>query len=532
MRTWRFRHIHVITIFAFLGGASLAAQSLVEFEFNEGTGSAVTSKAGDLVGSLGAPISPDDDPAVIADSPSGKAGDTAVQLRGNGFLVVADAPNPIFRLQTNAFTLEAWINIDPADTRQFEGIIAYGNAYKMGLRNGELVFTLFTIVDIPSGLTIPLGEWHHVAVVWEPRVGVTFYLDGGTETKVAETRTIPTPANNFLNIGSERLSNPLMGSLDRVRVHKAVLTPDQLDSAKDTPKGLYESTLVSYNFTETKPPFQSAKTADRPAITSNEYQIQYGRPTFSSDTPSGLKGDYALQFAAGQRVTVPDPNTVLALDQDNPSFTIQAWVKFGAQPGTRSVYFYNNAPGGAVSASVTQDRRVFVTTLGIVDQTSTAFIPNDNKWHHIAVVHEFEKELRFYVDGTLGATVPYTRGTIFTRTNLIFYLGSESTGGLQYVGLLDRFRYSKGALAAGELDSRALPAGQTAPPTLALERAAQTMKLLWPAAATGFVLQKTADLNPPATWVDVTGSPQVDNANNAVSISISEPRSFFRLLKR
>src|SRR5262249_5280699 len=47
-----------------------------------------------------------------------------------------------------------------------------------------------------------------------------------------------------------------------------------------------------------------------------------GTPTFTNDTPSGLEGDFALQFAAGQRVTVPDPNKILALDPAKPDFTI------------------------------------------------------------------------------------------------------------------------------------------------------------------------------------------------------------------
>jgi hypothetical protein len=86
-----------------------------------------------------------------------------------------------------------------------------------------------------------------------------------------------------------------------------------------------------------------------------------GTPTFSTDTPSGAKGDFSLQFAAGQQVAVPDPNKVLALDTANPSFTIQAWLKF-ATPGARSVFFYNNGPGGAVSGSVFTNRSAFVTT--------------------------------------------------------------------------------------------------------------------------------------------------------------------------
>ncbi|MBI4657794.1 MAG: hypothetical protein HY735_02905, partial [Verrucomicrobia bacterium] len=190
-----------------------------------------------------------------------------------------------------------------------------------------------------------------------------------------------------------------------------------------------------------------------------------GTPSFSTDTPSGLKGDYALQFAAGQRVTVPDPTKVLTLTTNNTSFTIQAWLKF-ATPAARSVFFYNNGPGGAVSASVFTNRTAFVTTLGIVDQRSSAVIPDDGGWHHMAVVHDFvAKQFRFYVDGTLGATVTnYTRGVIFTRTNQVFYIGSEPTGGLQYVGLLDRLRYTAAALAPSDLDSTRVPATGVQPP--------------------------------------------------------------------
>ncbi|MBI4660883.1 MAG: LamG domain-containing protein [Verrucomicrobia bacterium] len=210
-------------------------------------------------------------------------------------------------------------------------------------------------------------------------------------------------------------------------------------------------TLMEFNFNE----------GTGSTVTSSEGKLVgtfVGTPTFSSDSPSGLEGDFSMQFATGQRVTVPDPTKLLALDTANPHFTIQAWVKF-ATPTGRSVFFYNNGPGGAVSASVFTDRTAYVTTLGVKDQQSSATIPDDGKWHHMAVVHEAKKEFRFYIDGQLADTVAYTGSTIFTRTNQVFYIGAEHNGGLQYVGLLDRLRYSKGMLAPEQLDSKATPAG-------------------------------------------------------------------------
>jgi hypothetical protein len=112
-----------------------------------------------------------------------------------------------------------------------------------------------------------------------------------------------------------------------------------------------------------------------------------------------------------------------------------------------------------VSASVFRDRTAFVTTLGIVDQSSKAGIPNDGAWHHVAIVHEFRREFRFYVDGFLAANVPYTHGVVFdpAKTRQSFTLGAEWDGHLQYVGLLDRFRYSKGVLVREQMDFLPVP---------------------------------------------------------------------------
>ena len=175
-------------------------------------------------------------------------------------------------------------------------------------------------------------------------------------------------------------------------------------------------------------------------------------PTMVTDSPSGQANDLAVNFDTGQKITVDDPEMKMSLDQGDPSFTLQAWVKFSGNPSTRAVFFYNNGPGAAISFSVNTDRTVFVTTLGILDASSAAAIPDDDKWHHIAVVHQNGVELRYYVDGVLGDTRAYTSGVIFTRTETSFTLGSEPNGGLQYVGSLDRLKVTSGALPVDELD--------------------------------------------------------------------------------
>ncbi|HVY69243.1 MAG TPA: LamG domain-containing protein [Verrucomicrobiae bacterium] len=515
-----------------LATAGRAATPLLDFGFDEGSGTTVTDKVNSLVGTLGSPLDPANDP-VLVPGPSGAAGDQAISLNvgsdiGQGFLVVDDSTNSVMAFATNAFTMEAWINIDPADLRQYEGIGAYGSSYKLGLNAGQLIFTLFGIVDIESGFAVPYGEWHHVAAVWEPGKGVTFYLDGAPNF-VEETRLPRAFGNRYLTIGAEGVGgNALQGSIDRFRVHNTALTVDDLDSVAATPKAPLASTVVSYAFSGSAPPFPSAAPASRPAFTSNTYLASTTRPVFTTDTPSGKTNDFALKIANGQKVIIPDPNQAFNLDPSNPSFTVQAWVKFGAQPGGRSVFFYNNGPGGAISMSVTSDRRVFVTTLGILDATSDAFIPDDGGWHHIAVVHENGKEIRYYVDGILGYTRAYTSGVIFARTETQLYLGSEPSGSLQYVGSLDRVKASAEALPVDQLDYFLVPGVTPTAPSVGIETAIQ---VTWPTVPAGYQLQRSTDLGDVKNWSTITNKPSVGPGVYYYLFPSTSGKVFYRLIK-
>jgi hypothetical protein len=214
---------------------------------------------------------------------------------------------------------------------------------------------------------------------------------------------------------------------------------------------------------------------------------------------------------------------------ENGDFTIQAWVKFGAQPGGRSVLFFNNGPGGAVSFSISS-RRLFVTTLGILDQPSaTASIPDDGGWHHVAVVHENGKEFRFYVDGILGDTVPYTRGVLIdVRTATEFFIGSEPNGGLPYVGKMDRLMVSSGMVEAKDLDFRPVPGVDPDAPTLTIQT---VVEVSWPTLPAGYTLQSTTTPENAASWSPVTGAPIGAAGTYRFYAPITEARTFYRLFK-
>lgn len=522
-----FHRVAALLLAGGLGTCAASAQStLADFQFNEGTGALTRSATNGLEGVLGVAGNPDNLPMVIAESPAGTAGDRAVQLQGSGFLLADDSDGPILALAADPLTVEAWVRWDGSDFDQYNGILAYGGSYKLGVNSTEILWTLFGVVDVSSGLFLPQdAAWHHVAAVYEPGVGVTFYLDGAS-TYVEETRAMRAFGNNRLSLGSEGLSESIVAALDRVRVHKALLTAEQLDSVAATPKPVLDSTLVAYDFNETAPPFQSAKTPARPAIPSEDYFAATTAPTFSTDSPTGGAGDFSMEFAsAGRRVVVPDPN--LAINLDPGDFTVQAWVKFGSQSG-RAVFFFSNGPGGAISFSIL-DRKLFVTTLGILDQPSTAAIPDDGGWHHVAVVHVTGSEFRFYVDGVLGQTVPYAGGALIgVRTDTQFYIGSEPNGGLPFVGKLDRLKVSSGVVAAEDLDFRVIPGVDPEAPELTIRT---VVEVAWPSLPAGYVLQSTTDISDPGSWDDVPGTPSAAEGQFRAYFPVTPEPTFYRLVK-
>ncbi|HOW64382.1 MAG TPA: LamG domain-containing protein [Candidatus Paceibacterota bacterium] len=437
--------------------AASAATALVDFAFDEGAGTKVTDSINSLVGVPGNSSNP---PTFVLDSPSGRPGDTAMQFAEGQYMTVED-PDTRVQFDTNnpSFTLQAWIKFDgnPAGRMVFFYSGGPGGAVSFSVNSDRTVFvTTLAIADVSSQAAIPDdGKWHHIAVVHENGLEIRFYVDGVLGDTVPYTGGVHfNRTQKLFSIGSEwNGALQFTGLVDRLKVSSGILTPDQLDSQAATPVG-----LVDFEFDEgsgTKVTDSINSLVGVPGNPANP-------PTFLAEAPSGQAGDTAIQFESGQYLTVEDPDTRVQFDKNNPSFTLQAWVKFDGYPAGRMVFFYSGGPGGAVSFSVNTDRTVFVTTLAIADVSSQAAIPDDGQWHHIAVVHENGLEIRFYVDGVLGDTVPYTGGVHFNRTQKLFSIGGEWNGALQYVGGVDRLKISSGIISAEQLDYKKVPPVGTA----------------------------------------------------------------------
>ena len=456
---------------AWLAATSVsAATALFDFEFNEGTGAKITDSINSLVGSPGNPAAP---PTFTSDTPSGLAGDFANDYTNAQYWLVQD-PTTKLQLNTNSpdFTIEAWVK-PPSGTFAGRMVLFYNNgpggAISFSINTDRTVFvTTLGILDQASTLAVipDDGKWHHIAVMHQNGVQFTFYVDGVLLDTVAYTGGVlldRTPSQPFFSIGAEWNGNlQYVGELDRVKLFSGLLDPDELDFQAVPP-----AELVDFEFNEGS----GAKTTDSVNSLVGLPGNPGNPPTFTTDTPSGLAGDFANDYTNAQYWLVQDPTTKLQLNTNGPNFTIETWVKppSGTFAG-RMVLFYNNGPGGALSFSVNSDRTVFVTTLGILDQASTlAVIPDDGKWHHIAVRHQNGVQFTFYVDGVLLDTVAYTSGVLLNRTpsQPFFSIGSEWNNALQYTGELDRLKVWSGVLPASQLDTNPIPSAGAAGLTFA-----------------------------------------------------------------
>lgn len=446
----------LVTAAALLGSANARAEELFLFNFNEGSGGNIANTTASLNGILGTvAVDPVNDLVTLEpEAPSGLPGDGAFSNLGNGFLMANDATR-VLDITNGPITIETWVKINGSFAKANEGIVAYGNSYKLGLKGGRQVFTLYGLADVTNtlgGAIIP-DQWVHLAAAWTPGVGVDFYVDG-VHNFVANTNLRARPLQHtYLSMGSEGLNNTLIGSFDRVRIHGAVVAAGDLDSVAATPKAPLAGTLISYDFNQTAFPATNSLSPALPAVNCVEVlPLITGRPTWVPGV-SGESGDTALTFFATNRATVSDPTPLITTNSLNGDYTIETWAKLPLNyaPAARAIMFqYTGIPG--FSFSINTDRTLHTTVFGKNDRASSVLVPNDGAWHHLAVVHRDGAALDFYVDGVLRQTVAHPNGVGVNQTAKVITVGMAANAANPFSGTLDRVRFSNEALTPGQFD--------------------------------------------------------------------------------
>lgn len=244
-----------------------------------------------------------------------------------------------------------------------------------------------------------------------------------------------------------------------------------------------------------------------------------GSPTWNTNSPTGQPGDYSLFFDGTKKVIVTDTNQIIGTNGLNDSYTLQAWVKVAVNyaPPQRAILFqYDRKPG--FSFSINTNRTLHTTAFKVKDISSSATLPNDGNWHHVAVVHTDGANMKFYIDSVLAATVTYTNGAGY-RTSADITIGSADDGANPFTGYLDRVRFDERALTPLEFDFPAAP-------PLGLRKNGTALTLFWPVAMTNYTLQVNSALQTNG-WTTLAF--QTLTNENQATVSVTNAARFFRL---
>lgn len=243
-----------------------------------------------------------------------------------------------------------------------------------------------------------------------------------------------------------------------------------------------------------------------------------GGASWNADSPTGQSNDFSLYFNGARKVTVVDTNQIIGTNGLNDDYTLQAWVKLPLNyaPPQRAILFqYERRPG--FSFSINTNRTLHTATFK-KDIASSATVPNDGQWHHVAVVHTDGANMKFYVDGALSATVAYTNGA-GNQTDTRITIGSDENGANPFTGYLDRVRFDDRALTQAQLDFPVVP-------TLGIRQNGDQLTLFWPAAMTGYTLQANGSLQTNG-WVNLPS--QMQGSEMQATIAPTNAARFFRL---
>lgn len=245
-------------------------------------------------------------------------------------------------------------------------------------------------------------------------------------------------------------------------------------------------------------------------------------PAWSTNSPTGQSGDFSLYFDGTKRVSLIDTNQIIGTNGLNDDYTLQAWVKLPVNysPPQRAILFqYERRPG--FSFSINTNRTLHTTTFKIKDISSTATLPNDGQWHHVAVVHTDGVNVKFYIDATLAATVAYTNGAGY-RVDSKITIGSDADGANPFTGYLDRISYDKRALVPSEFDFPAVP-------PLGIRRNGNALTVFWRFGKMDYSLQAN-DVLRSNGWTNV--SAQVQGNENQATITPTNSEKYFRLKRQ
>jgi hypothetical protein len=372
------------------------------------------------------------------------------------------------------FTISTWAKVTAANFSASQSILVKGTssasyAYALFYDNNGTSTTSTISFRINNNAVLfsssagagVVGQWQHIVI---SRVGSTFtlYVDGkavGTTTSA----TAITANSNVLSIAGTATGLAASGHIviDELKVFPFGFTPDQVkadynqglalnsgvgattEAAADLTSGAGVSPVGEWNFEE------RTGTTTSDASGNNNIGTLTNGPTWTT----GKYGS-AVQFdGTNDYISIADSSS---LSPGAGNYTVSAWVKTTANPGTNPVIFRNTGNGsgtvqlafvagtGKMQCFYRDDsgNSINITTLGSA--------LNDGSWHYVSCVRSGTSAIA-YVDGIqIGSSTNVSLGTI-TTTGSGKYIGSIDTSSQLWNGSIDRVQIYNYARSADQI---------------------------------------------------------------------------------
>jgi hypothetical protein len=405
-----------------------APQPVSEWEFNEGSGSAVNDTAGSNDGTLQGGTSWDSDTA--------KGSGSSLRFDGAGDYV--RVPDNISLQIDGELTLRAWAK--ETQSRRYAKLISRRSGsyfYFIGVDQGRPYGGIgdgsaYQVTG--KSLLMSLNRWNHLAFAYNDDLDSMYLHFAGTERPSQVLQDLPPRAGIDLSIGadSQGSSNFFIGAIDDVAIYDTALSSTAIRQLYDNHS--HPNLAASYYFSG------DASDAGSSGLDGTISGAAWTDDRF--DNPG-----QALHFDGNDFVRVAD-HPRLRLDR---ALTITAWIKETTRRRYAKIlsrrtgrYFYflgvdNGHPYGGVG-----DGSNFTVTRKSIDMPL-------GQWHFLAFVYDSQTDqMHIYYDGILDQTTVLTSLPPMTGVDLT--IGADAEGSRHYFeGLIDEVALYDQALTADEI---------------------------------------------------------------------------------
>ena len=404
---------------------------------------------------------------------------------------------PIFGKRNNSLTGESWAMYMTRDGKLAIRLTTSGTTSSK--------ITGSSASGYGQGAIINDGSWHHVAMTYDKTTGnCIVYVDyvesfrtktyaGGTGETVTycDSTSSSDEWKNALYVGgypnytAGSGGRKFTGCIDELRISDVALTPaqflrlqpaddDELVRLRFEPHNLCE-TAVSANANYNDRLYLPAKfiqTGGTVALDASEkYAATLRDGMYGAAEVNG--GSYsAATNGVGKSGYVKIANLSQAMtggttEVTNHGYTVEAFFKtrqattgkkgeqcifkFGGYPVVGALLYHYSAAQESAGV-LTYDRICFAYNDGGVwrDFYSETANATDGNWHHVAAVNDpVRKQMRFYLDGRLTASVNNVKNLIRSNDKDL-YVGAKNEGGQEFDGWIDDVRVVNRALAPHE----------------------------------------------------------------------------------